>query len=377
MKIVQLITKMDTLGGAQIHVRDLAIGMQTYGHSVVLVSGEGESIYNKSLNEKGVSHYQSTHLIREVSLISDIRAFFELRKMMKMIQPDLIAAHSSKAGVLGRLVGWSLRIPTVFTAHGWSFTEGIAKKKRIVYRVIEKVVGSLPGSVITVSEYDYQLAKKHNIISVKKLHRIQNGVHDCGELKELHNINEVPTILMVARFAVPKKQLQLVKALEKIQSSNWQLQLVGEGPLLEETMAYVVQQKLTHRIQFLGNRRDIPELLQQTDLFVLLSDWEGLPLSILEAMRTRLPIIATDVGGVSEAVKHGCNGFLLPKNDEDELVRKLTILLNDSVLRSEMGRESRRLFEENFTFFKMLTQTEDLYEKLLMLKGGQQNESTC
>lgn len=368
MKIVQLITKMDTIGGAQIHVRDLAIGMKQRGHFITLMSGEGENIHEVLVKE-GIPHYQSKHLIRELNLVSDLRAFIELRKIVKELNPDLLATHSSKAGIIGRLVGWSLGVPTVFTAHGWSFTEGVSKRKRVLYRMIEKVAGIFSNGVITVSQYDYKLARKHNVVSRGKLQTIHNGVHDCSYLKRSDCFTEDPIIMMVARFAVPKKQLNLVKALQKIQSSRWQLHFVGDGPLLQETMDYVQQHGLSDRVVFLGNRHDVIELLQQSDVFVLLSDWEGLPLSILEAMRSSLPIIASDVGGVKEAVQHMHNGYLIPKNDEAEVIQRLTDLLSNSALRLEMGQESRKLFEANFTFKNMLEKTNAYYEKIVEEKS--------
>lgn len=124
MKIVQVITRMDTIGGAQLHVRDLCIALMEKGHSVYVVTGGNVTLYK----ELDTIHCQS--LIRNLNVVADIKAFVKVRHIIKNIQPDIIATHSSKAGVIGRLAGWSLRIPTIFTAHGWSFTEGVEAKKK-------------------------------------------------------------------------------------------------------------------------------------------------------------------------------------------------------------------------------------------------------
>lgn len=364
MKIVQLITKMDTIGGAQIHVRDISVGMKHRGHTVVLVTGIGENIHSILDTEK-IRHYKSEYLIRDMNIISDVKAFIEIRKTLKEIEPDLIATHSSKAGIIGRIAGWTLRIPTVFTAHGWSFTEGVPKKKRILYMFIEKIVGFLSDGIITVSEYDGSLARKNKVVSAQKLHTIHNGVHEFRYPKRVEHLNNDPTIIMVARFARPKKQLALLKALQKLQLLGWHVRFAGDGPLLNEAMDYVKNQRLCERVEFLGDRTDVTKLLQQSDVFVLLSDWEGLPISILEAMRSGLPIIASDVGGVKEAVRQSINGYIIPKNDEEELIRKLTQMLTNSILRLEMGNESRKLFEIHFTFKKMLDETDKYYEKVI------------
>ncbi|MBO1913710.1 glycosyltransferase, partial [Microvirga sp. 3-52] len=96
---------------------------------------------------------------------------------------------------------------------------------------------------------------------------------------------ETPTIIMVARFAAPKRQLQLLKALNQLRHIQWKVSFAGDGPLLHEAKEFVKQANLCDRVEFLGNRDDITELLHKSSIFALLSDWEGLPLSILEAMR--------------------------------------------------------------------------------------------
>ena len=364
MKIVQLITSMDTVGGAQIHVRDIAIGIKKLGHSVVLVTGEGENIHT-AINKEGILHYRNKYLVRKLNIITDIKAFIKLRKLVKQIEPDLIAAHSSKAGVIGRIVGWSLGIPTVFTAHGWAFTEGVPKRKRAIYIVIEKIAGLFSDGIITVSDYDHLLARKNKIVPAQKLYKIHNGVHDSQPPDIVKKDRDVPIIIMVARFAVPKKQIVLLKTLQKLQSLKWNVRFVGEGPLLKKSMDYVKEHGLSERVEFLGNRNDVSRLLLDSDLFILLSDWEGLPLSILEAMRSGLPIIASDVGGVNEVVLDSVNGYLIPKNAEDELIQKVKHLLANPKLRYEMGKKGRRIFETNFTFNKMLDETDAYYEKIL------------
>ena len=358
---------MDTIGGAQIHVKDISIGMKERGHSVVLVTGIGENIHS-ILEEEGIPNYRSKHLIRNMNIISDVKAFIEIRKMLKEIAPNIIATHSSKAGIIGRIAGWTLRIPTVFTAHGWSFTEGVSSKRRIFYMFIEKIVGTFSDGIITVSKYDSDLARDSKVVPVHKLHTIHNGVHEYKHPKRVKRLDCEPTIIMVARFARPKKQLALLKALQKLKLVGWNVRFAGEGPLLNEAINYVKANQLCERVEFLGDRNDVMELLQQSDVFVLLSDWEGLPLSILEAMRSGLPIIASDVGGVKEAVHQSINGYIIPKNNEAELICKLSEILTSSALRLEMGNESRKLFETHFTFKKMLDETDKYYEKVINKK---------
>lgn len=367
MIIVEIITRMDDVGGAQIHVRDIASGLRKSGHNIYLITGDKENVHSE-IEQSDIQLINSKSLVRNLNIISDIKAVIEIRKLLKEIKPDLIATHSSKAGIIGRVAGWSLRIPTIFTAHGWSYTDGIPENKKRVYIFIEKLIGRISSGVITVSEYDKQLALRHKVLPEKKIHTIHNGVHDSGKVKNMRSVGEIPTIIMVARFAPPKKQLQLLKVLNQIKHIKWNVSFAGDGPLLQEARNYVERVGLSDRVLFLGNRQDIPELLHKSHLFALLSDWEGLPLSILEAMRCGLPIIASDVGGVNEAVTHTENGYLIPKFDYKELQNKLIGMLTNASLRLKMGERSRQLYEENFTFEKMYKETLTYYEKVIQTK---------
>lgn len=367
MKIVQLITRMDTIGGAQVHVRDISIDLKRLGYDIYLVAGGEENVHD-ILEKDNIQPIYSKYLIHNLNLISDVKAVLEIRKILKKIQPDLLAVHSSKAGVVGRIAGWSLRIPTLFTAHGWSYTDGISIKKKRFYIFFEKVIGRITDGVIAVSDYDKELALKYKVLPESKVFTIHNGVHAIGREKKDNNLSDQPNIIMVARFAPPKKQLELLQALNQLRHIQWKMHFAGDGPQLQESRDYVKREGLNDRVVFLGNRRDITELLQKSDLFVLLSDWEGLPLSILEAMRCGLPIIASDVGGVKEAVKQSVNGFVITKGDEQELLNRLTLLLTKPKLRLKMGSSGRAAYESHFTFNKMMKKTLSCYKHTVKVK---------
>lgn len=358
---------MDTVGGAQIHVKDIAHGQEKIGHTIYLVAG-GNACNHDVFEKDKCNIIYSNYLIRSPHLISDIKAVIEIRKILKEIRPDVIATHSSKAGVIGRIAGWTLNIPTIFTAHGWAFTDGVHKKIKWFYILIEMAIGLISDGVIAVSKYDEQLALKYKVVPRRKIITIHNGVHDIQVNNKVKYVDRVPKIIMVARFAPPKKQLQLLEALNRIRNISWEMYFAGEGVQLEEAKNFVKHADLKNRVHFLGNRDDINDLLNKSHIFVLLSEWEGLPLSILEAMRCGLPIIASDVGGVKEAVLQSVNGYVIPRNDASDLIDKLTILLTNSELRLEMGNKSRLLYEDNFTYDRMLEETLYYYEKVIQMK---------
>lgn len=360
MKIAQVITRMDTIGGAQVHVRDLSNHLAALGNEVFIITGGGKVTHHKL----DVTCYISPSLKRQINPLYDVRAFFEIRKILKETKPDVVATHSSKAGLIGRIAACSLRIPTVFTAHGWAFTEGVTPQKRRLYIAIEKAIGRITNKVITVSHYDRLLAASNDVLPMNKMITVHNGVLPLRHITQLNRKNNQVNILMIARFDVPKRQLNLIRACEKLRDMPWRLSFIGDGKKLEEARAYVEKRNLRDRVLFYGGMNNIEIPLSKSQLFVLLSDYEGLPLSILEAMQVGLPIIASDVGGVKEAVIDSGNGFLIPKGKEQLLLQRLTELITDVSLRESMGLRSRELFNEKFTFDRMLTETKEVYETI-------------
>ncbi|MGE7673418.1 glycosyltransferase [Lysinibacillus sp. NPDC094403] len=130
---------------------------------------------------------------------------------------------------------------------------------------------------------------------------------------------EHPLIMMVARFEVSKRQDLLLEALAELSDTPWRLQLIGDGSLRPSLEKLITDKGLTDRVSFLGNQLDVTSSLEESQLLVLLLDWEGLPIPIIEAMRAGLPIIATNVSDINELV----SDFLINRNDKDELMKKL------------------------------------------------------
>jgi glycosyltransferase involved in cell wall biosynthesis len=128
---------------------------------------------------------------------------------------------------------------------------------------------------------------------------------------------------------------------------------------------------LIHRTQFLEECSEVPLLLAVSDIFVLISNWEAFPISILEAMREGLPVLATDIGGVNEAIHDGVNGFLVARQDSNRVAHCLSSLIRSADLRSSMGASSRQTFCETFASQWMLEKTQILYASAL-LKGFRQ-----
>lgn len=361
MKVLYIITKANEIGGAQIHLRDLAVKLHSEGHVVDVIVGE-TGLLVEQLKRYGIKVHILSNIVREISLSKDIRAVFQIRALIKKIAPDIIGLHSSKAGILGRIAAWGLSIPIVFTVHGWAFANGVEESRRKIYIFIEKLLAPLVDKIITVSEQDKELALKYGVASNDKQVVIHNGMPDLALNTKTKNGDDTISIISVARFSDQKDHDTLLEAMSMITSVNWELLLIGKGPNENIIRNKVKVLKLDSRVSFLGERDDVDKLLHESDLFVLSTNWEGLPLSIIEAMRSALPVIATDVGGVSELIENGCSGYLVPHKNVDELRNIIQYVLANPESRIKVGQQARARYIEKFTFDKMYQSTIALYE---------------
>ncbi|WP_038369372.1 glycosyltransferase family 4 protein [Brackiella oedipodis] len=381
MKIVYVITRSDVIGGANIHLLDLAVGMQDAGHEVtVLIGGEGE--VSQKFRQQGLQVISLKHLVRPIKPWQDLQALLELRRVLKRLKPDLVHAHSSKAGILGRLAAKSVGLPVIFTVHGWAFTEGVSgSTKKRFYQILERTLGAYTDHIITVSDYDRELGLKCHIIAPQNITTVHNGIHDLAPSDKASSaINQrvddedsSVKLIMVARFDQQKNQALALQVLASLKQLPWHLCFIGDGPTLDKVKQQAQAVGLAPQVTFAGRCDDVAQRLARADVFVLTTNWEGLPISILEAMRAGLPIMASDVGGIREQITTGQQGFLLDNNDLNGMQRYFQEMICDERLRHRMGVQARLKFEQAFSFEQMLHKTLGIYELVLRARTQPNN----
>jgi glycosyltransferase involved in cell wall biosynthesis len=365
LKIAYIVTRADPIGGAQVHVRDLAAAMRNRGHSVVVLVG-GSGPFIDDLRAHGIDTIVLRHLVVPIRPLQDLRAFRELRAVLLAFGPDLIAAHSSKAGVLGRMVARLLRVPVVVTTHGWSFTTGVPPIRAAVYRWIERATGPLAADrTITVSDYDRELALRARILPPPRLVTVHNGMPDVAPSLRADPARTPARLVMVARFAAQKDHPTLLRALAGLRDHAWELDLVGEGPRVGEAESLASALGLRERVHFLGQRMDVDRILANGQIGLLVTNWEGFPLSILEAMRAALPVVASAVGGIGESVRDQETGYLVPAGQVEPLRERIRQLLDDPGLRLRLGARGRALYEEHFALERTVSKTLAVYRDVL------------
>ncbi len=362
-KILYIITRAN-LGGAQTNVLDLIDGLRMR-YDVRLATGE-DDVLTARVRALGMPVYLLPRLVRRISPLSDLAAVWECAALIRRIKPGLIHAHSSKAGIIARVAGWLTGVPVVFTAHGWGFSPGAPPLRRAVAWLVERAVAPLSARIICVSENDRRLALRARVGTARVLTVIRYGIGAGGDVAD--PATQPPCFIMVARFNEQKDQETLLRAFAQLtptEVDGAQITFVGSGPALDHCRALAATLGITDRVAFLGDREDVPDLLVRAHGFVLSTHYEGLPISILEAMRAGLPVVATAVSGIPEEVSDGETGLLVPHGDVDALATALRSLIHAPERRRQFGEAGHRKFHDDFTLERMLAQSEAVYRDIL------------
>jgi glycosyltransferase involved in cell wall biosynthesis len=347
MRIVHVITSLDSLGGAQRHVIELVNYLQQRGVTSEIWGYVDRP--DRQFEDCAARIVRIPGLTREVSIADDLRAAREIHRRLLADRPPLVVLNSSKAGALGRLACVGTGVPVCFTVHGWSFTEGKPIVQRGLYWMLEFVLGILGCLVICVSKYDWNLGVRARVVTAARCHLVYNGAVDIGP-EWRASPGSSRDMVMVARHSAPKDHAMLLQAVAGIREPGRVL-LVGGGPDLEKTRAMIKSLGLESAVRLVGEAEaaDVRAIIAGAGIMVLASNWEGLPRSVIEGMRAGLPIVATRVGGLPELVEEGVNGLLVPRGDVGAIKSALEYLLHSPAERIRMGAKSRAFYEKRFS----------------------------
>jgi len=359
MRILYVITR-SVAGGAPIHVIEL---MRSFGRTAQVAVAVGDEGYMaEEARKSGFDVFIVPDLVRSLLPHRDMRAVHKLSTIIRRWQPDLVHAHTFKAGFLGRIAGRLCGVPSVYTVHGWQCGPGTPLMHKPFAYAGEWLGARLSDRVITVSDFDREWAEKVALVPREKLSVVHNGIDDCT-LRACPDAPGTVNVVMTARFVDQKDQSSLLHAMSKI-SGDWRLSFVGDGPKLEKVRQEASDLGVEERVTFFGHQSRVEELLAAAHVFALASHYEGLPLSILEGLRAGLPVIATDVGGVRECVREGATGYLTRRGDVAALRAALVDLLASPSRRLSMGAAGRALFEAQFTGRTMIAKIDRIYKQV-------------
>lgn len=369
-------------GGGAVHVRDLALGLdRTHFAPQVAMPEDGGNVSLGDFLDAGIPFHRV-----------DIAAGFSLRALRQLrllaAEVDILHVHGARAALFGRLAAIALgrqRPHVVYTIHGFAAPHYPAPRRQLLFAV-ERCLAGCTGQWISVSNAERESLLRAGMADPSRTAVIWNGIdvtpfanvrQDCHSARsELDLPQDAFVLTTICRLYRPRDFPTLLRAFRVVQSTMPQAHLlvVGDGPLRTQVENGIVSLALQDRVRLLGMRRDVPQVLGATDLFVLSSgEWEGLPLSVLEAMAAALPVVASDVGGTREAVMDGRTGYLFPPGDATALAQRLQLLAQDPVMAQQMGQQGRARIEQHFARDRMVRETAVLYGRLLRdkLRGGE------
>jgi len=362
MKIVHVLTRGDVLGGAQTHVRELSLELRRLGHEVTVITG-APGIFTDQLRHAGIPWREARSLVRPLRPHLDVAALVQLWRALDELKPDLVCAHTAKAGSLGRAAARLHHLPSVFTPHGWSMLDRTSMQPNPLCCWAESLAARLGTRVINVCEFERQYAQRLGVCPPATLDVVLNGIAETAQVRLRPIDAQPPVMVMVARFASQKDHSTLISALSGLLGMKWSLLLVGAGELEPRVAAQVRALGLSNRVRILPPETNVDCLLMEAQIFVLSTHFEALPISILEAMRAGLPVVATDVGGIHESVRNEETGLLAPPGDVEGLRYALARMISAPALRVTFGSAGRRLWSKQFTARAMAARTVEVYQR--------------
>lgn len=321
-----------------------------------------------------INKFYIPSLCREISLINDLRSLYLLYKNFKREKYDIVHTHSSKTGVLGRVAAKLAGVPCIIhTVHGFAFESAKRSYVRLLYRILERIGAKCSTKIICLHEDDKKICQTILKISSDKIEVIPNGVDvekytPCESKaqckKNISGVDDESIVYtMVGRLWPQKNPMYFAEVAKYIISNNLLpnaiFVIVGDGELATELKKYITRDT-AKKILLLGWRDDIHDILKASDVFVLPSRWEGMPLAILEAQSTGLPCIVSNINGNKTLVTHGVDGYLIELNDINTFITAVLDINKDGQY-DKMSKECRKKVLKHYDINLRIKRIEKIY----------------
>lgn len=370
-RVVQ-VTPYLSIGGLERMIVTLARALDPAEFDVHVVCLGPRDLLASDLEQSGIPVYA----LGEHGGGADYLAAFRMRRLLRTLRPDVVQTHNTQALVEGGVGAVLAGAPVlIHTDHARRYPD------KLRYLVAEHLVARAAYRVVGVSGRTTDELARHVRIPRRKLVTIPNGIDGspmavpfdhAARRRELGIPADAPIIGSVARLAPQKGLGFLLDAMPAVLARHPRavLLLVGEGESRAELEAQAAALGVGDRVRFTGMRRDTADLVRLMDIFALSSVWEGLPLTILEAMAAGRPVVATDVGGVATAVTHGVTGLVVDPMRAELLAAALGELLADPARCREYGDAGAREFTARFSAAAMAEAYGALYRRALHERGA-------
>ena len=366
-------------GGHTYVLLELTRRLLNEGCEVVVNTSDSATI--RELEKLNVRTIAIQEMQRKINPYRDLVSLIRLVIVMRRERFDIVHTHTSKGGFLGRIAAKMVGVPVIIHhVHGFPY-EGPewGVFMRVVLWTAERFASLFQDQLIFVSEEDKKIAEKKGIVRRgRRVVVITNGVDfrrlqrsiDWESQGRLERNEREPMAGFFARLTEQKAPHLFLKAAGIVHHRlpSVKFLVVGDGPLRAEMEALCAEMHLQNVVEFLGFRRDVPELLNIVDVFVMPSLWEGLPIGLLEAMAMAKAVVATNVRGIREIIEHGKTGFLVPPNDPESLAQAVFDLLGNRERARRMGLAAQDLVMNRFNIERTLDEFVSVYRDLIQTR---------
>lgn len=355
------------------HIANPVAGVGTYLDLLVSHSDsdsfEHVILYNSKNHNEDFQFHKKYHipLIRQIRIVNDIKCLLAIVKNLKSIKPDIIHCHSTKAGILGRIAGSYLKIPTFYTPHAYSYLSTESKIKRSLYKQIEKFFRFFPAKTIACSQSEYNRTINDLKFRKENVFLWKNSIADNFDIEEAERKDEKEFLCSIGRPSFQKNTKLLVEAILEVKKEIKDIKLVilGAGfysPDLDEINRFIKDQGLEDNISLIPwlEREKVISVLRNCKIYISTSRYEGLPYAAIEALALAKSCIVTNVDGNKDLIQDELNGLVV--NEDVKLIAQAIIkLYSQGELLKKMSKNARSNFLENYDIKKNITKLEDIY----------------
>lgn len=310
--------------------------------------------FKDKLNKLGIKFHQIDFSRNVLNIKSNIDAYNQLKEIIDANNYDFIHSHSPIGGAISRIIAGEKKIQAIYTAHGFHFYKKAPLLNWIIYYPVEWILSMYTTVLITINNEDFRRAKKMNAnevilcpgigLDTEKFER--NSVAGIKKRNELEIDKNTIVILSIGELIKRKNHVSALKSLSKIRNENFVYIICGKGPLERKLKKISKSLRIDHKVKFLGFRTDIADICSASDIFMFPSFQEGLPVSVMEAMASELPIVCSNIRGHVDLITENQGGFLISAEDTDGFSNAILELMENRDKRINFGLYNKKIIKK-------------------------------
>lgn len=340
---------------------------------------KGFIVHTATNSEEKLDHVDCNFNIpveRKPFKLKNIKALFKLKKIIEKEKYSIIHTHTPMGAAITRLASIKYRknndVKVIYTAHGFHFYKGANLINWLIYYPVEKILSKYTDLIITMNKEDYEFAKKHFKTKVEYIPGIgfneekfslQTKEKTKKDIKKELNIKDDSYVISyVAEIQKRKRQMHLLKTIKKMKLTNEVFLLIGDGQKTNKIKKYIKKNNLENHVKLTGFKENINNYLDISDLVISVSNQEGLPLNIMEAMYKNKPIIVTNCRGNIDLIEHNINGLIVDLEDKQQLIESILLIKNNPKLSKKLGEYNKKLINK-YSIKNVLPIMENIYNE--------------